>query len=93
MSDTLSTPDDEQSASRARRSLFCFGTTIICLLGTIYLGRYGAGTNAEHAIDGLSSLAEVVAFTYLGVSAVDRSGILSNIGQRLKNGPAQTGGT
>lgn len=79
--------DDSQAGSRMRRSVFCFGTVIISLCGVIFLGRYGSGVNAEHAVDGLSSLAEVVAFTYLGVSTVDRSGLLSNIGQRVQNGP------
>ena len=82
---------DGTAYAHLRRSVFSFIVTGISLAGIILIGRAGTGTVAEHAVDGLSSVATYTVMTYVGISTIDRSNILTHIGQRLRFGP-QPGG-
>jgi uncharacterized membrane protein len=72
----------QEQISLTRRSIFAFTTTFYCLFVVTYILWTGAATPlAEKAVGALMSFAETMAMLYLGASVIDRSKVLTKIGE------------
>lgn len=81
----------QEQVSLTRRSIYAFTTTFFCLTLVAYVVWSGNTTSlAEKAVGALMGFAETMAMLYLGASVIDRSKVLTKIGETWGTGKQDT---
>lgn len=81
----------QEQVSLTRRSFYAFSTTFYCLLIVGYIVWSGAASPlAEKTVGALMSFAETMAMLYLGASVIDRSKVLTKIGENWRGQQTMT---
>jgi len=73
-----------------RRAQYSFGMGFFCVFAATTMGFLKTGELATQVANALIGLAELVTITFLSVSMVDRSGLLTHIGGRIRYGAPPT---
>jgi hypothetical protein len=75
---------DQEPVNRTRRFVYIATVTATSvILATVIAYTHPEGRVAEAVVDGLLTLAQIVAIAYVTASAVDRSNILGKIGESI----------
>jgi hypothetical protein len=77
---------DPQAPVRARRSYFVIASSGIAYLSSMYLAIKGSGDIATKVADAMMTYLTVVVPTYILSHSVDRSEMLTKIGESFKKG-------
>lgn len=73
----------QEQVSLTRRSIYAFATTFFCLTLVAYLTIWGTPSSmTEKTVGALMSFTETMAMLYLGASVIDRSRVLTKIGEK-----------
>lgn len=82
----------QEQISLTRRSIFAFGTTFFSLGLVAYLNVWIPEPTSlnEKTVAALLSLAETIAMLYVGASVIDRSRVLTKIGEQWGNTSTNT---
>lgn len=71
---------------RGRRAMLTYAIIVFCLASILLLALLTSSEVAKAAIGAFESICQVSLVSYLGISAVDRSGIFANIaGRKIPN--------
>lgn len=80
-----SLPEGEVEKKRVVNYLYVYYVTTVLLGLIVYLTAFRSGPIAVSGVDGSFSLLTVIVFTFLGVNTLDKSNILSKIGDGVRN--------
>ena len=86
INDPASATADMTTEGYKRRAQYSFGMAFFCVIAAAFMGFLKTGELATQVATSLIGLAELVTVTFLSVSVVDRSGLLTHLGGRIRYG-------
>ena len=86
VNDPASATSDTTAEGYKRRAQYSFGMGFFCVIAATAIAFSKTGELATQVANALVGLAELVTITFLSVSMVDRSGLLTHIGGRIRYG-------
>ena len=86
INDPASATVDVTVTGYKRRAQYSFGMGFFCVIAATAIAFSKTGELATQVANALVGLAELVTITFLSVSMVDRSGLLTHIGGRIRYG-------